>query len=523
MNNCDKTLKPYNQSDQNKEPSFKNLNYTHQDFWSLKERLREFMLERFGPDGTEIPNTFNDFIESSIAIMEMEKMAFIGDTLSFKIDQQFNENFLSSVTQVENAFKIAKQFGMIPQPPISARSFWVASISTPIEKDIIIPTPINIETSNGQKQIRIELFPADSEGNPIFDQDIIISAGKFENKSVVGLEGFSLENEFSGDGEISQVLNLTNGPVIYDSVRVYVNGSAWESVDYFTDSQPRKEYIVEYDSQFNAYIKFGNNRAGLIPSKGSRILIYYRVGGGTQGNIVTDYIEAQRQVFVQGLKFNIPILYRNYTKGEFGYNGDGIEEIRRKLPKFLKTQDRIVSIDDYKNFSDIFTTPYQGQIGKSTAVLRHYGCSANIIDLYVLARDGEVNLNQASNELKVALLDAIEEKKMITHDVCIKDGFIVYTDVVIDIKLDRKYRKFELENQNIVDRLVSEFFILESWDYNKDLKSNDLIKEISSVREFNEIDITFITDDEDNSGQMVISKFYEIIRPDDIQISFIYE
>ena len=61
--------------------------------WSLKSRLVDFINERFGSNGTVLPNTFNDFVESSIAIMLMEIYAFVGDTISFKQDQQFGENF----------------------------------------------------------------------------------------------------------------------------------------------------------------------------------------------------------------------------------------------------------------------------------------------------------------------------------------------------------------------------------------------------------------------------------------------
>lgn len=521
-NNCDKLIQPYATSGIVKEPNFINLNYTNQDFWSLKDRIREFMFERFGPEGTELPGTFNDFIESSIAIMQMEVMAFIADTLSFKMDQQFNERFLSTVTQTDNAFRIAKQFGMMPQPPISARSFWVVALNGILNRDVVIPSPVEVETSNGQESLQIELYPADSNGNPIFDQDIIIPAGKLENRSIVGLEGLTFQNEFVGTGEVSQIYQLSNGPVIYDSIRVDIDGTMWDGVEYFTDSQPRREYRTDYDADFNAYVIFGNNRAGLIPSQGSRIIVTYRTGGGVKGNIVTNYVQTQRQVYVPSLQFSVPVTYRNYTKGEFGYDGDGVEEIRKKLPKYLKVQDRLVSVEDYKNFADIFVTPYQGQVGKSTAVLRHHGCAANVIDLYVLAKDDGNELVDATSELKAALLEAISEKKMMTHDVCVKDGTIISVDVSIDITLERNYRKFESQNKNITERLVQEFFRLENWDFDKDLKDSDIIKKLSSVKEFQTIDISFITDDAGNSGKTVTTRFYEIIRPEDITISFIY-
>ena len=152
--------------------------------------------------------------------------------------------------------------------------------------DLVVPSPFDISTTSGDKLIRIELFPCDSDNNPVFDQDIIIPAGSFVNASVVGLEGYTRQDTTDGTGAIGQTIKLVYSPVIYDSIRVDVDGVRWNQVDYFTDSQPRREYRVEFDSSYNAYVIFGNNRAGLLPSSGSVITITYRTGGGTVGNIV---------------------------------------------------------------------------------------------------------------------------------------------------------------------------------------------------------------------------------------------
>jgi hypothetical protein len=93
---------------------------------------------------------------------------------------------------------------------------------------------------------------------------------------------------------------------------------------------------MEFDSSYQAFVIFGNNRAGLIPSQGSKIGITYRKGGGSIGNIVSGTIEKQTIVNVPGLAFSVPIGFRNYTRGEFGYDGDTIEDIRNKLASLGK-------------------------------------------------------------------------------------------------------------------------------------------------------------------------------------------
>lgn len=515
INNCPFDVTPYAKSEITVKPVVFNLNYTNQDFWSMKNRLVGFIQEKFG-------NTFSDFVESDISIMLIENWAFIADTLSFKIDQIANEIFIDTVTEKENAFRIANLVGFHPQPPIASRAMFSATIQNPLSTDLAIPTPLGISVVSGGQAITYELYPADQNNQPIFDQDIIIPTGNVVNASVIGLEGSTNTDNFVGDGSVNQTYETTTFPVIYDSVRVTVDGVVWQKVDYFTDSQPRREFRVEYDSEYRAFIIFGNNKSGLIPTNGSAINIIFRVGGGTIGNITSGSIETQTIVNDDNLPFSVPITYTNYTRGEYGYDGDTIDDIRDKLPRYIRMQDRLVTGMDYKTFADLFVTPYNGQIGKSVAVLRNYGCAANIIDLYILQKDSVFTLSVASSTLKNELQDAIEERKIFTDYVCIKDGKIVTVDMDIEVVVSRSYRKFEDEIREKINRRVSEFFALANWEYGETLRDLDLLKKISDITQVDRYDISFTTDDPNNSGSVVTTKFNEIIVLDNTNIAFTY-
>jgi len=522
-NNCPFDITPYSQSKTIKNEKINSLNYTNQDFWSLKTRLVQFIRERFGETGTVLPNTFNDFVESSIAVMLVENWAFIADTLSFKMDQMVNELFIDTVTEPDNAFRLCQLVGFKPTPPVPASSMWNASINSVLSVDLIIQAPVVVDIVADDGPISIELFPADAKNNPIFDQDIVISSGSFMNSSVIGLEGRSFTDTYTGNGEQLQSYTTTKASIIYDSISVKVDGILWERVDYFTDSQPRREYRVEFDSSYRAYIMFGNNRAGLSPPNGGQIEISARAGGGTIGNIVTGYAEYQIQVPVLGLGTSVTVTLSNYTRGDNGYNGDTIEEIRRKLPGYLRTQDRGVTGLDYKTLADQFITPYHGQIGKSVAVLRNHGCAGNVVDIYILARSGSNGLQEANDNLKYDLAEMLESKKMITDFICLKDGEVLEVDVSIEVTLSRINKKFEQEIRSNIQNAVDDFFSLNSWEYDQDLKENDLIKSLSSVKQVDAFNIVFTTDDADNSGDFVSTKFFQIIRPSTIEIAFMYE
>ena len=519
--NCPFQVAPLAKSNIINNDKVSSLNYTNQDFWSMKTRLIQFIRDRFGSQGTVLPNTFNDFVEGSVAVMLVENWAFIADMLSFKIDQMVNELFIDTVTEPDNAFRLCRLVGFQPTPPIPSKSMWTASISSLYSQDITIDAPVTVDIVSDQGPITIELFPADAKNNPIFGQDIVIPAGSSTNTSIVGLEGRTFIDQFTGSGQNLQNFSTTRTSVIHESVTVTVDGDLWERVDYFTDSRPRKEYRVEFDSEYRAYVMFGDNRAGLSPPLGSTISVTAREGGGTIGNIVTGFAQYQSLARLNVIGTPVPITFRNYTRGENGYDGDTIEDIRRKLPGYLRTQDRAVTGLDYKTLSDQFSTPYNGQIGKSVCVLRNHGCAGNVVDIYVLAREGYEGLTEASDHLKAELSEMLEEKKMITDHVCIRDGEVLEVDVSVEAKVSRINKKFEQEIRTNIENRLDEFFRLNEWEYGKSLRENDLVKSLSSIKQVDSFDIVFTTND--GSGDSVSPEYYQIIRPSTMEISFMYE
>jgi hypothetical protein len=513
--NCPFEVTPYDESSVVKTPPLISVNYTNQDFWSMKSRLVEFIKERFGTN-------FSDFVESDLAIMLIENWAFIADMLSFKMDQIANEIFIDTVSELDNAFRLAMLVGFKPTPPIGSRAMYAATTSMVLDTDLVINTPVPIEVTINNESRSIELFAADAQNSPLFDDPIVITAGNTINTSIIGIEGRSIQQTAHGTGEMNQYAQLTNGPVLWQSVSVQIDGMEWEEVDYFTDSQPRREFRIEYDPNYNAYIMFGNNRAGMVPSVGSEIIINYRVGTGNTLSIVTGAIEYQRNFVLSGFDFRVPVTFRNYTKGEFGYAGDGLEDIKQKLPPYLRMQNRAVTGDDYQTLAETFNTPYQGQIGKAKAILRQYGCAANLIDMYVLAKGDDDALEVATNELKLALQTTIDDVKMITDTVCIKDGFVIEVDVHIDMIADKFYKKFEDDIRERTLNRVNNFFALNNWEFGKDLRAVDLIKEVADIKEVDNVEVTFVTEAATDITT-VTARFYEIIRPNTIQVTFVYQ
>ena len=86
----------------------RDINYINKDFSDFRSQLINF-------SQTYFPNTYTDFSPSSPGIMFMEQAAYVGDVLSFYLDNQIQENFLQYARQDNNLYELAYMFGYRPK------------------------------------------------------------------------------------------------------------------------------------------------------------------------------------------------------------------------------------------------------------------------------------------------------------------------------------------------------------------------------------------------------------------------
>ena len=80
------------------------IDYTKREFRAIKEELVEYAKRYY-------PNTFQDFNDASFGSIMLDSVAYIGDVLSFYLDYQANEQFLSTAVEYKNVIELARQSG----------------------------------------------------------------------------------------------------------------------------------------------------------------------------------------------------------------------------------------------------------------------------------------------------------------------------------------------------------------------------------------------------------------------------
>ena len=86
----------------------RNVSYLNRDFNSFRSSLINF-------SQTYFPNTYTDFSPASPGVMFMEQAAYVGDVLSFYLDNQVQENFVQYARQTDNLYDLAYMFGYKPR------------------------------------------------------------------------------------------------------------------------------------------------------------------------------------------------------------------------------------------------------------------------------------------------------------------------------------------------------------------------------------------------------------------------
>lgn len=146
--------------------TFKNADFKSYDFENLRRVMIEYIRENY-------PEDFNDYIESSEYLALIDVIAFLGQSLSFRIDLASRENFLELAERKESVLRLARMLSYNAKRNLSATG--VLKIDT-------ISTTEDIIDSNGRnlsQQTIIWNDPTNSNWNEQFL--LILNSAMAEN------------------------------------------------------------------------------------------------------------------------------------------------------------------------------------------------------------------------------------------------------------------------------------------------------------------------------------------------------
>ena len=86
----------------------RDIRYTDRDFNTIRNQLIQY-------SKTYFPDTYNDFTETSTGMLFIEMASYVGDVMSFYLDNQIQETFIQKARQNQNLYALAYSLGYVPK------------------------------------------------------------------------------------------------------------------------------------------------------------------------------------------------------------------------------------------------------------------------------------------------------------------------------------------------------------------------------------------------------------------------
>ena len=518
-------LKLVNTSDNKKNDL---INFAATDFLSLRNSLVDYVKAVY-------PLDYNNFVESDAGMMFLELVAYMGSVMSFKADYLANENFLRTARKRNTVQKLLELIGVRMKGPISAAANAKITIDSPTwtpgpSIDITIPIEnrtISITSPQDGAPLNFTLYKvvngivdsANSTGDIILNTDTESDDDEGAVYTNLVLQEGALVQETGSftSPEAIKTIDLTRSPVVEGSVDVFIQGAGntsgvYSQVNnvYFASGPTDKVFQLVSTDDFAATIVFGDNQLGVSPNVGDSYVVTYRVGGGSRGNIINEFINTSITI-EDHLSADVDGVLENISIGTGGAEAETVEQAKKYAPLTFRRQDRIVTLGDYTAFVNDFISSF-GTIGKATAATRRAFSSANIVDLYVLEKANDFQLRKASPTFKEELLTSIDTKKMLTTEVVVVDGLIRTMDLAVTIRIDKELAPEEETIKLLAIDVIRNHFRFDNTEFGRPFVPAELNRKIFDIDTIRYSTI-------DNIQDNILVSFNEIIQLNNLSIT----
>ena len=510
----------------------KDIKYLNKDFTSFKTQLEQFAQVYF-------PNTFNDFSDSQPGQVFVEMASYVGDVLSFYLDTQLKEHFLTTAQETENIYEAAYLLGYTPRvsvPSVASVDLFQllpatgGSYSPDFGYAVSIKggssfggedNPFNLVNnvdfgfSSSYDPTEIRVYEYDGSNKPKYY--ILKKQGKVKNGKIKTTT-FDITSP-----EKFLKLNF-NDPSFIEMVScVDSDGNSWYEVPYlgqetiyeeiankpkfdqtlsgFSNKTPSLLRLKKVPKRYALRVKDGNGDIELMFGSGvssnadeiitpnpdnvgaglmngltrlnyafdpsnflltrtygevptnTTLTFTYLSGGGVSSNVSSNSIESVNSIdsdfkdestlAASLMNFTLnSIAVTNPKPSSGGSSGDSIEEVRQNSIMNFAAQQRTVTKEDYL-LRAVSMAPQFGSVAKAyitqdqqiTPTSTETINNPLALNLYVLAYNIDNNLIPANEATKENLKIYLDQNRMLTDAINIKDGYVVNFGVDFEISV----------------------------------------------------------------------------------------
>jgi hypothetical protein len=279
-------------------------------------------------------------------------------------------------------------------------------------------------------------------------------------------------------------------------------------------------------NNYNEASVFFTQEYGLVPN--GNLTVKYLVGGGIISNVPANDLTSIDVSSITSTKngYTGPlfssllqsIVSSNPNPSSGGRNGDTSDEIRQNALYSYSTQLRAVTKDDYIVRAMSMPSDY-GTVAKAyisqdlntnpQETVAHTNPSNPLaLDLYILSYNSSKQLTPAAPTLKQNLVTYLNQYRMVTDAINIKDAYYINIGLNFDITIVSGY-----SNKDIITNCITvlkDYFNIDKWQINQPITLSDIQSKLLQIRGVQSVVKLEIVNKQDPTGNTYSQYGYDI-------------
>lgn len=228
---------------------------------------------------------------------------------------------------------------------------------------------------------------------------------------------------------------------------------------------------------------FINNTAfGITPTANRTMFVSYRVGGGASTNIgpntlntvvnIETVVNGANNVINQQVRNSVTV--NNPLPALGGRDEPSIEELRNLVRYNFSSQERCVTIEDYKTRIALmpgeFGIPFRNNVMEVQ----------NKVKVFIITLDENGNLSTSSTSaLKDNISTYLSDYRMLNDYIEVDSGNVYNIGFEVDLFVDKQFPQSEVISQSITT--ISDYFNIDKWGMGDNIYLAQLVEQINNV------------------------------------------
>jgi len=370
--------------------------------------------------------------EDDVGVALLELTAYLADNLHYHADAVLRDTSIATTVYRWMAVEKAEWLGYLPTRAAPARATVTFAIAAAHTSDIPIPKATQVTAVANGETVYFETEDASTliAGTTSVDVDVVEGRTSAE---------YNLGTATGDEFETFEVP---------DADAIFSNADGDFEVFVGADEATFVQWPVEATSEDLAYwvrelrtgrleLRFGDGNYGSRLSAGLAVTCTYRYGGGRVGNVASGAISTLVASLSDLLGAPVTVTVANVGDSSGGAPQETLEEIRISAPASFRSQQRLVTLEDYRVFTQAIPGIYRAQ-----PVRR----GLNGVLIYVVEDDVT-----AGSTLSPAIVsywtDLVDAQRMSSDVVAFENATLVGINARIVIHALSGYRVAEVRNR----------------------------------------------------------------------------